>query len=392
MSLSALSRCFVFVAALLIAGVTNAQPNLGARAWILLDAASGVTLAARDADKPLEPASLTKLMTAYIVFTALAEKRIAATDGVKVSPAAFAASGKGGARMFIEPGKPVTVAELVKGLAVVSGNDAAVALAEHVAGSVPAFVARMNDEARRLGLKYTHFSNPTGLSDPQHYSSAADLARLADRLLLDFPEPSAVFAVREMTYGGITQANRNRLLWADKSVDGLKTGQHSGAGWCIVATAVRDQGTGEMAFKRRLIAVVLGSASESERSQDALTLLNYGWSAFDTLRLYQGNQEIATPEVWKGDRSTVKIGFGRDVYVTVPRGELQRLGASALKSTIERVDPLVAPLRAGERVGVLKVTLGDRVVAEVPLVALQNVGPAGFFGRAYDAIRLMLRK
>ncbi len=392
MPLPILSRCFAFVAALLFAGLACAQPNLGARAWVLLDAASGATLAARDADRPLEPASLTKLMTAYVVFTALAEKRIAATDVVKVSPAAFAAPGKVGSRMFIEPGKPVTVAELLTGMAVVSGNDAAVALAEHVAGRVPDFVQRMNDEARRLGLKNTRFANPTGASDPQQYSSAADLARLAERLLADYPQEAAVFAVREMNYGGIKQANRNRLLWADSTVDGLKTGQTAAAGWCIVATGVREQGSGEAAFKRRLIAVVLGSTGESERAQDALTLLNYGWSAFDTLRLYKSDQVLASPDVWKGDRSSVPIGFGRDVYVTVPRGELQRLGASALKSTIERVDPLVAPLRAGERVGLLKVTLADRVVAEVPLVALQNVGPAGFFGRAYDAIRLMLRK
>lgn len=385
-------RSFLLLLALVFAGSVCAQPKLGARAWVLLDAASGVTLAAHAADQPLEPASLTKLMTAYIVFTALSEKRIAASDVVKVSPAAFAAPGKAGARMFVEPGKPVTVAELVKGMAVVSGNDAAVALAEHVAGSVPAFVARMNDEARRLGLRNTRFANPTGLPDAQHYSSAADIARLAERLLADFPQESAVFAIRELDYGGIKQANRNRLLWADATVDGLKTGQHATAGWCIVASAVREQGQGEAAFRRRLIAVVLGASSESERAQDALALLNYGWAGFDTLRLYQGQQVIATPEVWKGDRSRVNVGFGRDVFVTVPRGELQRLGAGALKSTIERVDPLVAPLRAGEKVGTLKVTLGERVVAEVPLVALQNVGPAGFFGRAYDAVRLMLRK
>lgn len=389
--MSWLSRCLLGLCLLVAGGLASAQPSLGARAWVLLDAASGVTLASRDANQALEPASLTKLMTAYIVFTALAEKKISAEDTVKVSNAAFVAPGQSGARMFIEPGKPVTVAELIKGMAVVSGNDAAVALAEHVAGDVRGFVARMNDEARRLGLKNTRFANPTGLSDPQHYSSAADLARLADRLLTDFPEQSAVFALREMTYGGIKQANRNRLLWADASVDGLKTGYHSTAGWSIVATAVREQGSGEAAFKRRLIAVVLGAGSESERAQGALSLLNYGWSAFDTLRLYRRNQVIATPEVWKGDRSSVPVGFARDVYVTVPRGEIQRLGASALKSTIERVDPLVAPLRAGERVGLLKVTLGERVVAEVPLVAMQNVGPAGFFGRAYDAIRLMLR-
>ena len=369
-----------------------AQPALSARAWTLLDVNSGTTLGSHRADEPLEPASLAKLMTAYLVFTALAEKRVAPGDVVQVSQAAFAAPGKAGSRMFIEPGKPVTVAELITGLAVVSGNDAAVALAEHVAGSVPAFVTRMNDEARRLGLKGTRFANPTGLSDAQQYTTAADMARLAARLLADFPEESKVFALKEAGYGGIVQANRNRLLWTDPSVDGLKTGQLAAAGWNLIATASRPQGAGEARFQRRLIAVVLGAPTESARAQDGLALLNHGYSAFDTLLLYRRDRSLGTPEVWKGDRATVPIGFERDVFVTVPRGELQRLGQGALASQVERIDPLVAPLRAGERVGLLRVTLGGRTVSEVPIVALANVGPAGFFGRAYDAVRLMLRK
>lgn len=369
-----------------------AQPALSARAWTLLDVNSGTTLGSHRADDPLEPASLAKLMTAYLVFTALAEKRVAPGDVVQVSQAAFAAPGKTGSRMFIEPGKPVTVAELITGLAVVSGNDAAVALAEHVAGGVPAFVTRMNDEARRLGLKGTRFANPTGLSDAQQYTTAADMARLAARLLADFPEQSKVFALKEAGYGGIVQANRNRLLWTDPSVDGLKTGQLAAAGWNLIATASRPQGAGEARFQRRLIAVVLGAPSESARAQDGLALLNHGYSAFDTLMLYRRDRSLGTPEVWKGDRATVPIGFERDVFVTVPRGELQRLGQGALASQVERIDPLVAPLRAGERVGLLRVTLGGRTVSEVPIVALANVGPAGFFGRAYDAVRLMLRK
>ena len=266
------------------------------------------------------------------------------------------------------------------------------ALAEHVAGSVPAFVTRMNDEARRLGLKGTRFANPTGLSDAQQYTTAADMARLAARLLADFPEESKVFALKEAGYGGIVQANRNRLLWTDPSVDGLKTGQLAAAGWNLIATASRPQGAGEARFQRRLIAVVLGAPTESARAQDGLALLNHGYSAFDTLLLYRRDRSLGTPEVWKGDRATVPIGFERDVFVTVPRGELQRLGQGALASQVERIDPLVAPLRAGERVGLLRVTLGGRTVSEVPIVALANVGPAGFFGRAYDAVRLMLRK
>jgi D-alanyl-D-alanine carboxypeptidase (penicillin-binding protein 5/6) len=385
------ARVLLAVALALAAGAVAAQPALTARAWTLLDVNSGTLLASHRADEPLEPASLAKLMTAYLVFTALAEKRVAPNDLVQVSAEAFAAPGKAGSRMFIEPGKPVTLAELVTGLAVVSGNDAAVALAEHVAGSVPAFVTRMNNEAGRLGLKGTRFANPTGLANAQQYTTAADMARLAARLLADFPEQSKVFALKEAGYGGIVQANRNRLLWTDSSVDGLKTGHHATAGWNLIATATRPQGTGEARFPRRLIAVVLGAPSESARAQDALALLNHGYASFDTLLLYRRDRSLGTPEVWKGDRATVPIGFERDVFVTVPRGELQRLGQGALASQVERVDPLVAPLRAGERVGMLRVTLAGRTVSEVPIVALANVGPAGFFGRAYDAVRLMLR-
>lgn len=389
---ASLVHVLLVAALLLTAGTAAAQPALSVRAWTLLDVNSGTTLASHRADEPLEPASLAKLMTAYLVFTALAEKRIAPTDVVQVSQAAFAAPGKAGSRMFIEPGKPVTVAELITGLAVVSGNDAAVSLAEHVAGSVPAFVARMNDEAGRLGLKSTRFANPTGLAHAQQYTTAADMARLAARLLADFPEQSKVFALKEASYGGIVQANRNRLLWADASVDGLKTGQLATVGWNLIATASRPQGPGEARFQRRLIAVALGAPSESASAQDALALLNYGYASFDTLLLYRHDRSLGTPEVWKGDRASVPIGFERDVFVTVPRGELQRLGQSALTSQVERIDPLVAPLRAGERVGLLRVTLAGRTVSEVPIVALANVGPAGFFGRAYDAVRLMLRK
>jgi D-alanyl-D-alanine carboxypeptidase (penicillin-binding protein 5/6) len=294
--------------------------------------------------------------------------------------------------MFIEPGTPVTVEELLRGVVVVSGNDAAVALAEHTAGSVNAFVERMNAEARRLGMKNTHFANPTGLSDPQHYSTASDLARLAQRLLADFPQYATLFGQREFTYNRITQSNRNRLLWSDVSVDGMKTGHTEGAGWSIIASATRAQGTGDRAFGRRLIAVVLGAASDSVRAQEALRLLNYGYSAFDTVRLYRQGDVLVRAEVWKGDTGVVPIGMDRDVYVTVPADTLRALGQAGLQSALERHDPLLAPLRKGETVGRLKITAVGVDIATVPVVALASVGEAGLVGRAYDAVRLWWRR
>jgi serine-type D-Ala-D-Ala carboxypeptidase (penicillin-binding protein 5/6) len=392
---NALARALLSLALLLLfAASARAQsgPALAARAWTLVDANSGVTLASSAASERVEPASLTKLMTAYVAFTALGEKRTTLDAVVKVSANAMAAPGKSGARMFIEPGTPVTVEELLRGVIVVSGNDAAVALAEHAAGSVDAFVERMNAEARRLGMKNTHFANPTGLSDPQHYSTAEDLARLAQRLLADFPQYATLFGQREFTYNRITQANRNRLLWSDVSVDGMKTGHTEGAGWSIIASATRSQGTGDRAFGRRLIAVVLGAASDSVRAQEALRLLNYGYSAFDTVRLYRQGDVLVRAEVWKGDAGVVPIGMDHDVYVTVPVAALRALGQAGLQSALERHDPLLAPLRKGETVGRLKITAGGDDVASVPVVALANVGEAGLVGRAYDAVRLWWRR
>jgi D-alanyl-D-alanine carboxypeptidase (penicillin-binding protein 5/6) len=391
----ALARAFLSLAFLLMAaGATHAQsgPVLAARAWTLVDATSGFTIASSAGAQRLEPASLTKLMTAYVVFTALGEQRTRLDAPVTVSTAALAAPGRAGARMYIEPGRAVTVDELLRGLIVVSANDAAVALAEHTAGSAAAFVERMNAEARRLGMTNTHFANPTGLPDPQHYSSADDLARLAQRLLADFPQHAPLFAQREFTYNRITQANRNRLLWSDGHVDGLKTGHTEGAGWSIIATAARTQGSGDRAFKRRLIAVVLGAASESGRAQEALRLLNFGYTAFDTVRLYRQGDVLARAEVWKGDASEVPIGIGADVFVTVPADALRALGSAGLKAAVERNDPLLAPLRKGETVGRLKITAGGETVGVLPVVALEQVGEAGIFGRAYDALRLWWRR
>ena len=388
-----LCRAVALLAACLLTASAAAQaPLLSARSWLLLDANSGATLASHEPARRLEPASLTKLMTAYVVFIALGEKRIALDDRVPVSNAAFAAPGREGARMFIEPGRAVTTGELLRGLIVSSGNDAAVALAEHTAGSQAAFVERMNAEARRLGLTDTRFANPTGLSDPQQYSTARDLARLAQRLRSDFPQHVALFREREFTYNQISQANRNRLLWSDPSVDGMKTGHLEAGGWSIVATAVRPRGKGDNGYERCLIAVVLGAPSDSVRAQEALRLLSYGFTEHETVRLFRAAEVVARPEVLKGDRSELPIGPERDVFVTVPAAELQRLGERELRSAIERPDPLIAPLTKGETVGRLKVSLAGQVVADAPVVALESVQAAGLFGRAYDAVRLWWRR
>jgi D-alanyl-D-alanine carboxypeptidase (penicillin-binding protein 5/6) len=391
----ALARALLCLVLLLpTAGSALAQsgPVLAARAWTLVDAMSGLTIASSAATQRVEPASLAKLMTAYVVFTAIGERRTRLDAAVNVSAAAVAAPGRAGSRMYIEPGRPVTVDELLRGLIVVSGNDAAAALAEHTAGSPEAFVERMNAEARRLGMANTRFANATGLPDPQQYSTAEDLARLAQRLLSDFPQYSALFAQREFTYNGITQSNRNRLLWSDGSVDGLKTGQTEGAGWSVIATATRAQGTGERAFNRRLVAVVLGAASDSARAQEALRLLNFGYSAFDTVRLYRQGDVLARAEVWKGDAGEVPIGIGRDVFVTVPVDALRALGKAGFQSALERNDPLLAPIDKGEIVGRLKISAAGNAVAAVPVIALERVGEAGLFGRAYDAVRLWWRR
>lgn len=365
---------------------------LAARAWVLVDATSGARLASFEPLSRLEPASLTKLMTAYVVFTALNENRIALNDAVTVSPVAFATPGKLGARMYLEPGRAVTVDQLLRGMLTVSANDAAVALAEHSAGSVDAFVARMNAEARRLGMANTRFANATGQSDAQNYSSAEDLAILARRLLADFPQHAPLFAQREFSYNDVLQANRNRLLWTDSHVDGMKTGQLSASGWSVVATAARAQGDGERAFERRLIAVVLGANSDAARTQETLRLLNHGFAAFDTLQLYRRGDVLATPAIWKGERGVVPVGVDQDVYVTVPASDLQNLKGHALKSWIERSDPLIAPLQRGQPVGRMLITASGRQVADVPVVALERIDSGGLLRRAYDAIVLWWRK
>jgi D-alanyl-D-alanine carboxypeptidase (penicillin-binding protein 5/6) len=353
-------------------------PTLAARSWMLVDVSTGQVLASAEADRKVEPASLTKLMTARLVFAALADGSLKPDQRPPVSQLAWKAIGS---RMFVDPAKPATVEELMQGMIVQSGNDASIVLAEAVGGSEAGFVERMNREAQRLGLNNTRFANATGLPDPQHYSSARDLALLATRLIADHPQHYGLYSRKEYTYNGIRQPNRNRLLFIDPAVDGLKTGHTEAAGWCLVASARREQG----GIERRLLSVVLGAASDSARASETQRLLNWGFQSTEAVRLFAREQPAATLRVWKGTAPELKAGFETDVLISAPRGQ-----AGALKADIERPQQLVAPIAKGQKLGTLRVTLGDQVLAERPLVALEAVGQAGLFGRAWDTIRLWM--
>jgi serine-type D-Ala-D-Ala carboxypeptidase (penicillin-binding protein 5/6) len=350
-------------------------PPIAAKAYLLVDILSGKAIVGVNAAEPREPASLTKLMTAYLVFRALKDKELTPSQMVPVSPKAWHAEGS---RMFIDPKKAVSVDELLHGEIVQSGNDAAIALAEATAGSEEAFVERMNREAARLGMASTHFVNATGLPAPQQVSSASDLALIATAIIRDFPEYYPLYSIKEYRYNNITQSNRNRLLWSDPYVDGIKTGFTDGAGYCLVASAARGP--------RRLLAVVLGAASDAARASEAQKLLNYGFQFYDTVQLYQNGAQVSELKVWKGATNTVAAGFVADQYVTLPKGQ-----ATQLKLTLEAVEPLVAPVTRGQRVGKVMVTLDAKPVGEYPLVALADVPPASIFGRAWDTIRLWFK-
>jgi len=372
-------RIFLFLIFILPA-LASAQapqpPQVSGRAWMVVDVSSGQVLAAEKPDERFEPASLTKLMTAYLVFAALKEKKLALEQQVNVSERAWRAPGS---RMFIEPRKPVSVDELIRGMIVQSGNDACIALAEQLAGSEEAFAGMMNREAERLGMKNTKYMNASGLPDPQHYSTARDLQLLATALIRDFPEQYALYySQREYRYNGITQMNRNRLLWLDKTVDGMKTGFTEAAGYCLVASSRRGP--------RRLLSVLLGSTSESMRAQESQKLLNWGFQFFDAVRLYAADTPVKEIEVWKGTRATLKAGFRSDLVVTVPKGQGDKLKADLLS-----LSPLVAPVAAGTRVGNLRVTLDGKPLGEYPVVALEEVPAAGIFVRAWDTLRLWFK-
>jgi D-alanyl-D-alanine carboxypeptidase (penicillin-binding protein 5/6) len=352
-----------------------APPAIAAPSYLLQDFASGAPIVAQGADERRDPASLTKLMTAYLTFGALHSGKFLPSQMVTVSEAAWRAEGS---RMFIEPRKAVSVDELMRGMIVQSGNDASIALAELVAGSEAAFVVRMNAEAKRMGLAGTNFMNATGLSQAGHYSTARDLATLAAALIRDFPDYYALYSLKEFRYNSITQSNRNRLLWIDPSVDGLKTGHTDAAGWCLIASAKHGE--------RRLVSVVLGASSDAARATEAQKLLNYGFLAFDTVQLYQSGKPVSSLRVWKGIDNNVAAGFVADQYLTLPKGR-----ADALKLTLTAMEPLVAPVAQGQQVGTVKVVLDGRRVAEYPMVALADVPEANVFVRGWDTVRLWFK-
>ncbi|MDA8107309.1 MAG: D-alanyl-D-alanine carboxypeptidase [Betaproteobacteria bacterium] len=351
-------------------------PSIDAKSWLLMDLSSNQLLAAHDPDERVEPASLTKMMTAYLVFAALRDKKLALDQQVPVSVHAWKAPGS---RMFIQPGMPVTVDQLIRGMEIESGNDAATALAEAVAGSEDVFVQMMNREAQRLGMSHTHYMNATGLPDPQHYTTARDLAVLASALIRDFPQDYArYYALKEFTYNRITQANRNRLLWLDPSVDGVKTGHTEEAGYCLIGSAKRGP--------RRLLSVLLGATSDAARTQDSLKLLNWGYQFFDSVRLYGPDKPVKTVRVWKGAADQVPVGFLHDFVVTVPKGD-----AGELKADLSSPQRLLAPVAKGQQVGELRLTLAGKALGNYPIVALDAVPPAGILGRAWDTLRLWIK-
>ncbi len=351
---------------------TPAAPSLSAKSYILVDFNSGAVLVEGDADKRVEPASITKVMTSYVVFSELASGNIKLSDTVNVSETAWRT---GGSRMFIEPGMEVTVEQLIKGMVIQSGNDASVALAEHLAGTEEAFADLMNHYAKQLGMTHSHFMNATGLPDKDHYTTARDIALLSTALIADFPEYYHWYSEKEYTFNKIRQHNRNNLLWRDPSVDGIKTGHTKSAGYNLVASAKRDG--------MRLISVVLGAGSESARVSENQSLLNYGFRFFETVQLYKAGQELAQGKVWKGEQDTVRLGIRDELFVTIPRGRYADLDAQ-----VEMRPELIAPLAEGEEVGRISVRIEDDEIANRGLVTLEAVTEAGFFGRAWDSMSM----
>lgn len=349
-------------------------PQVPVRGYILMDFQSGYTLAQRNADERLEPASITKLMTAYILYKALEDNTIALTDKIRVSEKAWRMEGS---RMFIEVDSWVTLEDLLMGMVVQSGNDATVALAEHMAGSEDAFVSLMNQEAKQLGLSQSHFSNSTGLPDPEHYMTAQDIATLVRAIITEFPEHYERYSIKEYTYNDIRQYNRNRLLWQDETVDGVKTGHTESAGYCLVSSAQRDD--------MRLISVVLGAEAERNRFSASRSLLNYGFRFFETHRLYSAERALTQVRIWKGQTDNLPLGLAKDLYVTIPKGQYDAMQASM------RVNDIVqAPAEKGASFGTVTITLSDETVATSPLIALRDVAEAGFMGRLFDQMRLTL--
>ena len=350
-------------------------PTLEADSFILMDFDSGRILAEKDADKKVEPASITKLMTAYLVDKALAAGDISLTDQVTISEKAWRMKGS---KMFIEVGKQVLVEDLIKGMVIQSGNDATVALAEHIAGSESAFSEYMNHQANLLGMKNTQFRNATGWPDKEHFSSARDIALLSQAIIRDYPESYRYYREKEYTYNEIRQFNRNRLLWRDSSVDGLKTGHTEAAGYCLASSAKKDD--------MRLISVVLGTESDKARTKNSQALLNFGFRFFEAHRLYQANEVLKSARVWYGDREQVSLGVDKDIYVNISKGRYKDLDASV------EIDPRIsAPIAIGQELGQLNIRLDNEIVVSQPLVAMQAVNDGGLVSKAIDHIKLMFQ-
>jgi serine-type D-Ala-D-Ala carboxypeptidase (penicillin-binding protein 5/6) len=350
-----------------------APPKVAGTSWVLMDYASGNVLAGEGYDTRLEPASITKVMTSYVIAAEIAGGKVKATDQVMMSENAWRKGGAGtdGSYSGFEVNKTAPLEQMEKGMAVQSGNDAAIALAEHVAGSEDAFASLMNAYAARIGMKNSHFLNATGLSEQGHFSTARDLALLGRAFIRDYPKTYAYNKIKEFTVGPITQPNRNLLLWRDSTVDGIKTGHHSGAGYCLMASALRGD--------QRLISVVMGSTSENQRASDSLALLNWGFRFFETHKLYDAGKAIAKQKVWKGDTAEVNLGVAEPMLVTVPRGRYAQL-----KPSMDVPKSLVAPIKQGQKIGTVKVVLDGKVIAQRPLVAINTVEEGGFFKRLWD--------
>ena len=378
----------VLLLSLVLATAVRAQvpqpPEVAARQYILIDLASSQVLGEREADVQADPASLTKLMTAYLVFDAIKARKLTLEQTVSVSQRAWSERKGGGSLMFIDTTMKPSVDDLLKGMIVQSGNDASVALAEAVGGSLENFVAMMNRQAQAWGLKNTSFRNVTGLTEANHHSSARDMAVIAGKVIIDHPSFYPYYSIKQFSYNNIKQDNRNMLLGRDATVDGMKTGYTEAAGYCLVASAVRDMPNG----KRRLLSVVMGTASREARASESLKLLNWGWQAWDAVRLFDAGKPVATVPVWKGKSAEVKLGApGGAVFVTVPKG-----AGAQMKTVIQRNDPLVAPLAAGQKVGTIQVTTAAGApVASLPLVVQEPVELAGVLGRAWDSLRLWIK-
>lgn len=353
-----------------------APPAVAARAHVLMDFYSGDILAQNNAGQRMEPASLTKLMTAYTVFKQLATGKIKLTDQATISEKAWRTEGS---RTFVKVNTKVGLEDLLKGMIVQSGNDATVAVAEHAAGNEESFVALMNQYAKQIGMENSHFTNSTGLPDPELYVTATDMAKLARALIREFPEYYKWYSVKEFTYNGITQYNRNKLLWRDIGVDGVKTGHTDSAGYCLIASAKHDD--------MRLVSVVLGTESENSRAKESEQLLNYGFRFYETHALYAAGKTLSTARVWKGVGRELPLGLSEEIYVTVPRGQYNNLTAA-----LEVDMRIIAPVGKGERHGAVKVSLGDKVLAERPLVALQDVAQGGWWRRLVDTVKLWFAK